>query len=59
MAPRVPDQIVIVGAGPASVATARSYRHHGGAAVGVLTHERDADYERGREAIATGALPPR
>jgi NADPH-dependent 2,4-dienoyl-CoA reductase/sulfur reductase-like enzyme len=30
----------------------------GGALVGVLTHNRDGDYERGAEAIAAGAPPP-
>ena len=29
-----------------------------GTAVGVLTHERDEDYERGRELIAHGEPPP-
>jgi hypothetical protein len=30
----------------------------GGVAVGVLTHERDGDYERGREPIRQGAAAP-
>jgi 3-phenylpropionate/trans-cinnamate dioxygenase ferredoxin reductase subunit len=31
---------------------------HRGKLVGVLTHERDEDYERGRELIAAGGSPP-
>jgi len=52
------EQIVIVGAGPAGLLTARSHRAsggRGGATVGVLTHKRDKDYERGRERVAAGA----
>jgi 3-phenylpropionate/trans-cinnamate dioxygenase ferredoxin reductase component len=33
------------------------YSHHG-KLVGVLTHDRDEDYERGRELIAAGESPP-
>ncbi len=53
------ERIVIVGAGPAGFATARAYREHGGrdgATVGVLTHNRDEDYERVR--VAAGAPLP-
>jgi cation diffusion facilitator CzcD-associated flavoprotein CzcO len=40
--------IVVIGGGPAGLAVA---------AVGVLTHECDADYERGQVLIAQGACP--
>ena len=34
------------------------YRDAGGACVGVLCHRRDADYERGRELVESGAPTP-
>jgi 2-polyprenyl-6-methoxyphenol hydroxylase-like FAD-dependent oxidoreductase len=55
------ERIVIVGASPAGLSTACSYRGRDGrdgATVGVLTHNRDEDYERGRERVAAGAPLP-
>jgi cation diffusion facilitator CzcD-associated flavoprotein CzcO len=50
-----PRRIVIVGAGPAGLATAHS---RNGKLVGALTHDRDGDYEHARELIAAGDGPP-